>query len=123
VRSPVSGEVLDIYTRPGEVVGTNGIAEIGQTQEMRVIAEVYQSDVHRVQVGQPVRITSDSLPKSLTGTVALIGSQVRRQTIINTDPTSNIDARVVEVWLNLTPESSRLAAKMTNLQVKVTIQP
>jgi HlyD family secretion protein len=123
VRSPVGGEVLDIYTRPGEVVGTNGIAEIGQTQEMRVIAEIYQSDVHRVQVGQPVRITSDSLPKSLTGTVALIGSQVRRQTIINTDPTSNIDARVVEVWLNLTPESSRLAAKMTNLQVKVTIQP
>jgi HlyD family secretion protein len=123
VRSPVGGEVLDIYTRPGEVVGTNGIAEIGQTQEMRVIAEIYQSDVHRVQVGQQVRITSDSLPKSLTGTVALIGSQVRRQTIINTDPTSNIDARVVEVWLNLSPESSRLAAKMTNLQVKVTIQP
>lgn len=122
VRSPISGEVLDIYTRAGEVVGSDGIAEIGQTRKMQVIAEVYQSDVRQLRLGQTVQISSDALPKPLTGTVALIGSQVRRQMIINTDPTSNIDARVVEVWIALDPENSQLAAKFTNLQVKVVIQ-
>jgi HlyD family secretion protein len=122
VRSPIAGEVLDIYTRAGEVVGTNGIAEIGQTRKMQVIAEVYQTDVRQLRLGQTVQISSDALPNPLTGTVALIGSQVRRQNIINTDPSSNIDARVVEVWIALDPQNSQQAAKFTNLQVKVVIQ-
>jgi HlyD family secretion protein len=122
VRSPIAGEVLDIYTRAGEVVGSNGIAEIGQTRKMQVIAEVYQTDVRQLRLGQTVQISSDALPNPLTGTVSLIGSQVRRQTIINTDPTSNIDARVVEVWIALDPQNSQQAAKFTNLQVKVVIQ-
>ena len=48
VRSPIAGEVLDIHTRAGEVVSTEGIAEIAQTDRMDAIAEVYQSDVARV---------------------------------------------------------------------------
>jgi HlyD family secretion protein len=122
VRSPIAGEVLDIYTRAGEVVGSDGIAEIGQTRKMQVIAEVYQSDVRQLRLGQTVQISSDALPNSLTGTVSLIGSQVRRQMIINTDPTSNIDARVIEVWIALDPENSQQASKFTNLQVKVVIR-
>jgi HlyD family secretion protein len=122
VRSPIAGEVLDIYTRAGEVVGSNGIAEIAQTQKMQVIAEVYQTDVRQLRLGQTVQISSDALPNPLTGTVALIGSQVRRQNIINTDPSSNIDARVVEVWIALDPQNSQQAAKFTNLQVKVVIR-
>jgi HlyD family secretion protein len=122
VRSPMAGEVFTVYTRSGEVVGSNGIVEIGQTQNMQVIAEVYQSDVQRLRVGQTVKISSDALPAPLTGTIALVGSQIRRQQIINTDPTSNIDARVVEVWISLDAKARAQAAKYTNLQVKVTIQ-
>jgi HlyD family secretion protein len=77
VRSPIDGEVLDIHTRAGEVVSTDGIAEIGQTRQMQASAEVYQSDISKVQVGQRVRVTSDSIPSELTGTVERVGSQVR----------------------------------------------
>ncbi|MBE9191263.1 ABC exporter membrane fusion protein [Gloeocapsopsis crepidinum LEGE 06123] len=122
VRSPIDGEVLDIYTRAGEVVSTDGIAEIGQTQQMRAIAEVYQSDISKVQVGQRVRVTSDSIASELAGTVERIGSQVRRQAIVNTDPSANIDARVIEVQINLDDASSQEAAKFTNLQVQVVIE-
>lgn len=121
VRSPVDGEVLYIHTRSGEVVATDGIVEIGQTQQMQAIAEVYQSDVNKIRVGQRARITSDTIPGELIGTVARIGSQVRRQTIVNTDPSANIDTRVVEVHINLEPASSQTAAKFTNLQVQVVI--
>ncbi len=122
VRSPTNGEVLDVHTRAGEVVSTDGIAEIGQTQQMQAIAEVYQSDVSKVRVGQQVWVTSDSIPGELTGTVERVGSQVRRQAIVNTDPSANIDARVVEVHINLDDASSQKAAKFTNLQVQVVIK-
>jgi HlyD family secretion protein len=122
VHSPVDGEVLDIHTRSGEVVSSDGIVEIGQTRQMQAIAEVYQSDVSKVRVGQRVRIKSDSIPEELTGTVERIGSQVRRQTIVNTDPSTNIDARVVEVHTKLDDASSQKASKFTNLQVHVVIE-
>lgn len=122
VRSPINGEVLYIHTRSGEVVGTDGIVEIGQTRQMQAIAEVYQSDVSKIRVGQRAQVTSDTISGKLTGTVERIGSQVRRQAIVNTDPSANIDARVVEVHINLDPASSQKAAKLTNLQVQVVIQ-
>jgi HlyD family secretion protein len=123
VRSPIDGEVLYLYTRAGEVVSTDGIAEIGQTKRMDAVAEVYQSDIGRIKIGQQARVTSDSISGELRGTVERIGSQVRRQTIVNTDPSSNLDSRVVEVHVALDPASNQSAAKFTNLQVMVVIKP
>jgi HlyD family secretion protein len=122
VKTPQSGEVLHVYTRPGEVVSSSGIVEIGQTAQMEAIAEVYQSDVNKVQLGQRVQVSSEAIAGELTGTVSQIGSQVRRQTIVNTDPSTNIDARIVEVHVQLDRLSSQKAAKSTNLQVRVTIE-
>jgi HlyD family secretion protein len=122
VRAPTDGEVLEIHTRSGEVVSTEGIADLGQTRQMQAVAEVYQSDVGRVRVGQQVRVKSDSFPDELTGTVQRIGSQVKRQTIVNTDPSANIDARVIEVHVDLDTASSQIASKFTNLQVQVVIE-
>lgn len=122
VRSPIDGEILEIHTRAGEVVGNDGIVEIGQTQRMYAVAEVYQSDISDVKIGQTVRVTSDSIPGELLGKVERIGSQVKRQTIVNTDPSTNIDARVVEVHVALDAASSKKAAKFTNLQITAEIE-
>lgn len=122
IKAPQSGVVLDIHTHPGEVVGTNGILELGQTQQMYAVAEVYQSDVRKIKTGQAVKVNSEALPQSLTGTVDRISTKVRRQTIINTDPSENIDGRVVEVYVKLDNTSSQQAAQFTNLQVNVTVQ-
>ncbi|MBP5975986.1 ABC exporter membrane fusion protein [Brasilonema sp. CT11] len=121
VRTPQDGQVLDIHTRAGEVVSSNGIVEIGQTSQMYAVAEVYQSDISKIRIGQNVRIISDSLPGELQGKVERIGLQVRRQSVVNTDPSTNIDARIVEVHIRLDHTSSQKAAQFTNLQVKVVI--
>lgn len=121
VRSPLNGVILDIFTHAGEIVSNNGIVAIGQTQNMNAIAEVYQSDITRVQIGQKAEITSDSLTGILQGKVIRIDSMVRKQTVVNTDPSANIDGRVIEVQIALDPVSSQKAAKLTNLQVKVVI--
>lgn len=123
VKSTQNGTILAINSRPGEVIGNSGIVEIGQTNPMYAVAEVYQSDISRVKVGQNVRVTSNSLPGELQGKVEWIGAQVKRQAIINTDPSTNIDARVIEAHVRLDEASSQKASKFTNLQVKVVIEP
>lgn len=121
VRSPQDGVVQYIYTRAGEVVSEDGIADIGQSDRMYAVAEVYESDVSKVKPGQKVTVTSDSLPEALFGNVERVGWQVRRQNAINTDPSENIDGRIVEVHVALDSASSQKAAKYSNLQVRVAI--
>ncbi|MEH2230742.1 MAG: ABC exporter membrane fusion protein [Nostoc sp.] len=122
VRSPQNGQVFEIHTHPGELVSNDGIADIGQTSQMYVIAEVYESDIGKVHSGQQVRIFGDNLPIELEGIVDRKGLQVRRQNVINTDPVSNIDNRVVEVHIRLDETSSQKAATLTNMQVKAVIE-
>jgi len=123
VKSPQNGTVLKINSRAGEVVGNSGIVEIGETSPMYAVAEVYQSDISLVKVGQSVRVTSDALPSELQGKVESMGDQVKRQAIVNTDPSTNIDARIIEVHVRLDQASSQKVSKFTNLQVKVVIEP
>ena len=122
IKSPQAGRVIKVLTRPGEVVSSNdGIVRIGQTSQMYAVAEVYESDINKVQIGQQVMVTSSAIPDELTGTVETIGLEVERQEVVNTDPTANIDAKVVEVKIKLDPESSQKVAGLTNLLVKVRI--
>lgn len=123
VKAPQDGTVMKISTYAGEVVSaTDGILTLGQTDHMEAVLEVYQSDIARIRPGQKVRLTSDSLPdQMLLGTVERVGWQVLRQQVVNTDPSANIDNRVVEVRVALTPASSRHATRLANLQVLAAI--
>ncbi len=122
VLAPKAGRILEINTRSGETVSNNGIVDLGQTEQMYTVAEVYQSDINKVRPGQRVRISSDSLPNELLGRVDRVGMQIKRQNVINADPSSNIDARVVEVHVQLNRLSSLEASSLTNLQVKAVIE-
>lgn len=122
IKAPIAGEILEIHTRAGEVVSSDGIVSIGKTQQMYAIAQVYQSDIQKVKLNQKVKIVSDSIAGELLGKVERIDSQVKRQTIVNSDPSTNIDGRVVEVHVVLDRDSSQRAAKFTNLQVTMEIE-
>ncbi|NEP55148.1 MAG: HlyD family secretion protein, partial [Moorea sp. SIO3C2] len=113
---------LKIHTRPGETIGSEGIATLGQTQQMIVVADVYQDDIANVQLGQLVEITTPVIEGTLQGTVQRIGLQVESQDVVNEDPAANIDAKVVEVHIQMDSEDSQTVAGLTNLQVTTTIQ-
>jgi HlyD family secretion protein len=121
VKSPQNGQVFEIHTHPGELITNNGIADIGKTSQMYVIAEVYESDITKILQGKQVRIVGDIFPQELQGKVERIGLQVSKQNLTNTDPSSNIDNRIVKVHIRLNTASSQQAAKFTNMQVKVII--
>ena len=122
VRSPRDGRILKIHSWPGEVVGNQGIAELGQTDQMYVVAEVYETDVSKVRLGQRSLITSSAFSGELKGTVDEIGWQIRKKDVLNTDPVADIDARVVEVKIRLDAAATSKVAHFTNSQVKVAIE-
>lgn len=117
VRAPSAGTVLDIHVRPGERPGNDGILNLGDTSEMYVEAEVYQTLIGRVVVGDPARITADALPEPLAGQVVAIGLEIGRQSITSDDPAANTDARIVDVIIALDEAASTAAERLTNLQV------
>jgi HlyD family secretion protein len=121
VKAPVDGQILKIHARPGEVVGNDGIVELGQTEQMFVVAEVYESDISKVRAGQRAMITNDSFAGELKGTVAEVGWQISKKDVLNTDPAADVDARVVEVKIRLDKEDSKRVKGLTNLQVEVKI--
>ncbi|MEM8779166.1 MAG: ABC exporter membrane fusion protein, partial [Cyanobacteria bacterium P01_G01_bin.49] len=121
VRAPKDGQILKVHTWPGEMVHNQGIVELGETAQMYVTAEVYESDITRVHQGQAATVTADGVVKELKGTVEEIGLQVARQKVLDSNPTADVDARVVEVKIRISPEDSQRVAHLTNLQVNVVI--
>ncbi|MEW6492212.1 MAG: ABC exporter membrane fusion protein [Cyanobacteriota bacterium] len=122
VKAPRDGRILNIYAWPGEVIKTDGIADMGQTDQMYVVAEVYESDVSKVRLGQNAQITSRAFSGELAGTVDEIGLQVRKKDVLNTDPVADIDSRVVEVKIRLNAAATQKVAHLTNSQVTVAIE-
>ncbi len=121
VRAPDRGTVLDIKVRSGERPGSSGIIDLGDTSQMTVEAEVYQTMIGRVTIGDPVTVTAEALSQPLSGVVSAIGLKIGRQSITSDDPASNTDARVVDVIIVLDAVSSELARSFTNLEAVVRI--
>lgn len=118
VRAPVSGQVLKIHAREGEKAGVDGIAEIADTGQMYAVAEVYETDLSMIHVGQHATVTMASGPP-LLGVVERVGLKVGKLDVLGTDPVAKTDARVVEVEVRL-DDSSRVR-NVTNMQVMVSI--
>lgn len=124
VRVPVAGQILKINTRVGEQVNTSaGIVELGRTNQMVAIAEVYESDVGLIQPGQRATIISEhgGFNGTIHGTVDHVGMQINKQDVLDADPAADKDARVVEVKIPIDPDDNDRVANLTNLQVRVTI--
>ena len=102
-----------------QFIGMAGILELGRVDRMYAIAEVYETDIRRVAVGQKARISSDALAEPLTGQVEFIRLKVAKQDEIGTDPAARKDARIIEVEILL--DKPDIAAALTNLQVDIVI--
>ena len=123
ITSTIDGTILRIHARNGEVIANSGFAEIGNTSKMQVLAEVYQTDIQNVRVGQKAIITSTTFPGKLQGTVREVGWQVDKQGIFSINPNSDADRRVIEVKISIDDSTdSQKISRLTNLQVDVAIQ-
>jgi HlyD family secretion protein len=123
LRSPIAGRVLRILTYPGERIDPEGLLELANVGVMQAVAEVYEGDVSLLSAGLRARVVLDASGEELFGVVAEIGNAVARKIVLTNDPVSDTDARVVEVRIDLEPESARRVERLSNARVEVFIEP
>ncbi len=122
VRAPIDGQILKINSKTGEVVSqTNGVVDLGNTSQMYVVAEIYETDIGKIKVGQKATIESEAFDGDITGKVDRIGLRIAKNDVLGTDPAAKTDARIIEVKIKL--DDSKKVSGLTNLQVRVKIEP
>lgn len=121
VRAPQAGRILKIFAWPGSKVGDDGLLEMADTSSMVVTAEVYQSDIGKLKLGQQATITADGFQGSLRATLYKVLPQVQKQSTFAGTPGENMDQRIFEVKLRLLPnaEQQKRLGYASNLQVNV----
>jgi len=121
VRAPIDGQVLKINSKTGEVVSqTNGVMDLGNTKQMYVVAEIYETDIGKIKVGQKATIQSEAFDGEITGKVDSIGLRIAKNDVLGTDPAAKTDARIIEIKIKL--DDSQKVSGLTNLQVRVKVE-
>ena len=123
--SPIDGMVLQINAREGERPGTDGVMDVGASQAMEARIEVYESDISRIRINQPVQLTSENggFDGSLQGRVVKISPKVQQRAVLSTDPTGDADARVVAVDVALDPADAERVSRLSGLKVIARFKP
>lgn len=121
VKAPVTGRILRILVHAGELAGGRAILEMGKTDRMFVSAEVYETDISKVRLGQRAVVSSDLFPGQLTGRVSEVGTVITKSEVLPLDPAAFSDARIVKVKVRL--DDSQAVAGLLNGKVAVRIEP
>ncbi|WFN59379.1 HlyD family efflux transporter periplasmic adaptor subunit [Synechococcus sp. CCFWC 502] len=107
LRAPVAGKVMRLYARVGERPGVMGILELSTSDRLEAVAEVADSDLARIHLGQAARI--NSLSGAFPGTLSARVSRVSPADGARGDG-------VVEVRLDLAPADARRVRKLAGLR-------
>jgi HlyD family secretion protein len=120
--SPIDGRVVKVVARAGEeVTGGQGIVELANTDRMYVIAEIPESEVARVKVGQRATITGDALTGTVNGVVHKLEMKVAKNREFAVEPSAFADARVLEVKILV--DNPKAVADLIDAQVTAVITP
>lgn len=121
VRSPMNGTLIRIFSWPGMKETDQGLAVIGRSNRMQVWAQVFQTDVNRLQMGQEATVTAESggFKGTLVARLASIISQVSERDLFATSGSNDVNARVVLVKLDLEPADRARVERLSGLNVLV----
>ena len=119
VRSPLTGRVISRQVEPGQMVmpGTP-LFTIADLSRRRVKAEVDESDVARIKVGEPASITADGYGgQSWRGRVVKIPEEVVPSSLRPQDPTRPSDTRVILVKITVPPAAPFKLGQRVELRI------
>ncbi len=121
--SPVSGTVLKVLAKQGDVSGNLPLIQIADLSDMQCIAEVVDRLVGAVKIGQRATITSPALETPISGKVISIGRFVGQSTMPQPSPFALVDRKTVDVRIKIDADDVDTANQLVNLQVTVEIDP
>lgn len=105
ISAPISGKVIRKYLQKGEVISKEmlmPVVAIADLKKIWINAEVDETDIGRVRIGNPVEVTSDAYPAVVfKGEVQEISDYVGVRKIRPNNPAKNLDMKVIEVKIEL----------------------
>jgi len=121
--APISGTILKILVRPGERIQDGGLLEVADLTELDIVAEVYESDMSKIKVGQHAHINAVGFVRQYSAKVRELGFQVKKNDLNDTDPLADKDNRIIEVRLTLEADAINDLRHQIFRQVYVQIEP
>lgn len=108
VLAPISGVVLRRRRQAGESFSpensSDGIVTIGDVSNLKVRAEVDETDVAKIKVGQMAYATADAFgAEKFRGRVVRINQILGRKNFRTERPTEKVDTKILEVLIELEP--------------------
>jgi len=107
IRAPIDGAVLRRYHRAGESVSNSSsspdpIFALGSRGVLRVRADVDESDIARVHVGDRAYVTADAFGgKKFWGQVVRLGGELGKKNIRTDEPSERVDTKILETLVKL----------------------
>lgn len=103
VTSPISGTLIERYLNVGEVVmPEKPIAAIADAGQLRINAEVDETDAGRLRLGDPVEIRAYAYPgRVYNGRVEEIARYVGKREIKPNNPAVNLGLKIIQVKIAL----------------------
>ncbi|MGR9053406.1 MAG: HlyD family efflux transporter periplasmic adaptor subunit [Gammaproteobacteria bacterium] len=123
ITAPISGTVVKVNKRPGELVDHSGLLEMADLNSLDVVAEIYENDMPRVKIGQSASIRLEGFDEPFSASVRQLGFIVKKNNLDDTDPFADRDNRVIEVRLSLAEEAISVLQHQIYRQVQVQIAP
>jgi HlyD family secretion protein len=107
LKSPIDGTVLRKHHRNGESVSNSStvpdpVVTIGDKNILRVRVDVDETEIGKVQVGQPAYVTADAFAgQKFWGRVVRVGQQLGRKNARTDEPTERVDTKILETLVEL----------------------
>jgi len=118
VKAAAAGRILEVCMNEGEITGPRPILKMADVSRMHIIAEVDETSIRRIRVGQPVTAEKDKVIDGLTGKVVEIGGVISPEGVQGLGMPMSTEQRIVKVRIEV--DDPRQAADLVNLQVDVT---
>ena len=121
VRSPLNGRLIRIYSWPGMKQSEEGLAVIGRTNSMQVWAQVFQTDINRLRIGQAATIAAETggFDGEIGATLKSIIGRVSQKDLFSAAANNDVNARVVLVKLDIDQKFQKELSNLSGLNVIV----
>ena len=124
VRSPVDGVVVKRFMNPGEAIAyealSRPILSVSDTSKLMVRAEIDETDIGKIKLGQKASITADAFPgRSFTARVVRISGGMGKKEILTDNPMDKVDTEILETFLELEPDAPLRVGLRVDLYIQL----
>lgn len=105
IRAPFSGKIVKRYLDPGETITLEKllpIVTIADVSKIIVKAEIDETDIRKIDVGQKAIVTADAYPgEEFKGRIVEISPTLEKKTVLSDNSAEMVDTKVLEVKIEL----------------------